>query len=122
MTQINTDDSSRSEIELWQQPEGCRYISGDVKTGEWWYCQQKLKDGARLGDPLHPPYCEKHTRLCMGVRSAKSLHMRAMDFLKYRDAYLQSLDPTVLYAAPVAEEAAEPTDVFMSKLHIVPRV
>lgn len=39
-----------------QEPVGCRYIDGDVKSRDWGYCQRPQREGS--------PYCAQHHRRC----------------------------------------------------------
>lgn len=48
------------ELEIGQQPVGCRYVFGDPGHGPWCYCQQTLAPGHALGNLAKPPYCAEH--------------------------------------------------------------
>lgn len=38
------------------EPKGCRFILGDVKSGDWHYCQGSPQAGS--------PYCDHHHDQC----------------------------------------------------------
>lgn len=58
-----------------QEPRGCRFIYGDPGESGWHYCQRTIIEGGKMGDAQHPPYCARHTKVC--VQPHKAFHYYA---------------------------------------------
>lgn len=48
-----------------QEPRGCRYVYGDPGAGEWHFCQRTITPGGAPGKAATPPYCARHTKVCV---------------------------------------------------------
>jgi len=50
-----------------RQPTGCRYVIGDVRQGNWRFCQKPV---------LRSSYCPEHDALCIRARKPAELILR----------------------------------------------
>src|ERR1041385_6542990 len=86
------DYNPESELDEWQNPKGCRYVTGEPGHGPWWYCQKPIVEGNSPGNALKPPYCAEHFAPCC----AQTSHAFSIT-----DATLDKLDGNVRRVALV---------------------
>lgn len=76
-----------------QDPQGCRFIYGDPGAGDWHYCGRAMAPGGKLGDVTHPPYCERHTKVCRVVGKPFNWARFSKAYSFFFPDVVQTLDP-----------------------------